>query len=59
LTAATLGRAKAAAIAATGASLVATGNIGCITQIEAHSRLPVMHTIELLDSAYSFARRDS
>ena len=51
--AAELGRRKAAAIAATGAQVVAAGNIGCITQIEAHLHVPVRHTIEILDSAYS------
>jgi glycolate oxidase iron-sulfur subunit len=51
--AARLGVLKAEAIAATGAQMVATGNIGCITQLEAHSGIPVRHTIELLDSAYS------
>jgi glycolate oxidase iron-sulfur subunit len=55
-TAAELGRQKAAAIHATGARVVVTGNIGCMTQIAAHGgpdRLQVLHTIELLDSAYS------
>ena len=51
--AAELGRRKAVAIAATGAQVVVTGNIGCITQIEAHLHLPIRHTIEILDSAYS------
>ena len=49
----TLGAAKAAAIASTGAQAVVTGNIGCQTQIASHlersgHHLPVMHTIELL-----------
>jgi glycolate oxidase iron-sulfur subunit len=39
-------------IEATGAELVATGNIGCITQIAAATKLPVVHTVELLDWAY-------
>jgi glycolate oxidase iron-sulfur subunit len=39
-------------IEATGASLVATGNIGCITQIASAAKLPVVHTVELLDWAY-------
>ncbi len=30
---------------------VAAGNIGCITQIAAATRLPVLHTVELLDWA--------
>jgi glycolate oxidase iron-sulfur subunit len=50
-TAAELGRRKAAAIRATGAQLVAAGNIGCIAQIEAHLDIPVQHTIEVLESA--------
>ncbi|TGS09549.1 glycolate oxidase subunit GlcF [Mesorhizobium sp. M2E.F.Ca.ET.209.01.1.1] len=39
-------------IEATGAEIVATGNIGCITQIASAARLPVVHTIKLLDWAY-------
>jgi glycolate oxidase iron-sulfur subunit len=37
---------------ATGAALVAAGNIGCLTQIASGSALPVVHTVELLDWAY-------
>jgi glycolate oxidase iron-sulfur subunit len=37
---------------ATGADIVATGNIGCITQIAGGTKLPVVHTVELLDWAY-------
>ncbi|MGH6761902.1 MAG: glycolate oxidase subunit GlcF [Phyllobacterium sp.] len=39
-------------IEATKADLIATGNIGCITQIASGSRLPIVHTVELLDWAY-------
>ena len=39
-------------IEATGADLIATGNIGCMTQIAAGSSLPIVHTIELIDWAY-------
>jgi glycolate oxidase iron-sulfur subunit len=39
-------------IEATGAEIVATGNIGCITQIASAAKLPVVHTIKLLDWAY-------
>jgi glycolate oxidase iron-sulfur subunit len=39
-------------IEATGAAIVATGNIGCITQIASAAGMPVMHTIKLLDWAY-------
>ncbi|WP_157016936.1 glycolate oxidase subunit GlcF [Mesorhizobium xinjiangense] len=43
-------------IEATGAKLVATGNIGCMTQIASGSALPVVHTVELLDWAYGGPR---
>ncbi|MEP9370811.1 glycolate oxidase subunit GlcF [Mesorhizobium sp. KR1-2] len=39
-------------IEATGAAVVATGNIGCITQIASSAKMPVVHTVELLDWAY-------
>ncbi|WAX94972.1 glycolate oxidase subunit GlcF [Aminobacter sp. NyZ550] len=39
-------------IEATGAALVATGNIGCITQIASAASMPVVHTVKLLDWAY-------
>jgi glycolate oxidase iron-sulfur subunit len=52
-TAAELGRRKAAAVQATGAQIVATGNIGCLTQMAAHLDIPVRHTIEILDLAYT------
>ena len=32
--------------------LVATGNIGCISQLSGHVDVPVVHTVELLDWAY-------
>jgi glycolate oxidase iron-sulfur subunit len=38
-------------IANTGAEVVATGNIGCMTQLAAGTAVPVVHTIELLDFA--------
>jgi glycolate oxidase iron-sulfur subunit len=41
---------KIAHIKTTGAELVATGNIGCITQL-AGNGVPVLHTVELLDWA--------
>jgi len=37
---------------ATGAALVATGNIGCITHVASAARMPVIHTVELLDWAF-------
>jgi glycolate oxidase iron-sulfur subunit len=42
---------KVGAIASVAPDIVAAGNIGCITQIAAGTRLPVMHTVELLDWA--------
>jgi glycolate oxidase iron-sulfur subunit len=42
---------KVANIARTGATLVAAGNIGCITQIASAADIPVVHTAELLDWA--------
>jgi glycolate oxidase iron-sulfur subunit len=50
-----LGRAKASAILQTGADLVATGNIGCLTQISQHLQQlgqprPVLHTMQILDA---------
>ncbi|MFZ1989281.1 MAG: heterodisulfide reductase-related iron-sulfur binding cluster [Alphaproteobacteria bacterium] len=35
----------------TGADAIATGNIGCITQIARGTKLPIVHTVELLDWA--------
>lgn len=43
-------------IEATGAALVATGNIGCMTQIASGIDLPVVHTVQLLDWAYGGTR---
>ena len=43
---------KVANIEATGAEIVAAGNLGCLTQIAAGSDLPAVHTVELLDWAY-------
>lgn len=39
-------------IEATGAALIATGNIGCMTQMATGSDLPIVHTVELIDWAY-------
>jgi glycolate oxidase iron-sulfur subunit len=53
-TAAELGRRKAAAVLATGADVVVTGNIGCLQQLAAHlpERVPVLHTMQLLARIY-------
>ncbi|MGY5778711.1 glycolate oxidase subunit GlcF [Rhizobium sp. LEGMi135b] len=37
---------------ATRADIIATGNIGCITQIAMGTGIPILHTVELLDWAY-------
>ena len=55
-----LGRRKAEHIIATGADVIVTGNIGCMTQIRTHlvrqnRPIPIMHTIELLARAYAAA----
>jgi glycolate oxidase iron-sulfur subunit len=42
---------KVANIEATGADIVAGGNIGCIEQIARGTRLPVVHPVELVDWA--------
>ena len=57
-TAAELGERKALNLLATGAQLIATGNIGCMTQVQTHLRalgheIPVMHTFQVLDRAYA------
>jgi glycolate oxidase iron-sulfur subunit len=43
---------KVAAIEAVRPGAVATGNIGCMAQIETGTGIPVLHTVELLDWAY-------
>jgi glycolate oxidase iron-sulfur subunit len=58
------GQRKARAVLATGASVVASGNIGCLTQLATHltaiagAAAPrVAHTIELVDEALARSRR--
>jgi glycolate oxidase iron-sulfur subunit len=43
---------KVKTIAATHADIIATGNIGCITQIADRAGIPIVHTVELLNWAY-------
>ena len=43
---------KAANIERTGADVVASGNIGCMTQLAGAITIPVVHTVELLDWAH-------
>jgi glycolate oxidase iron-sulfur subunit len=57
-TANSLGAQKAAAVMATGAATVATGNIGCLTQLRTHlaktnSPIRVKHTMQVLRDAYT------
>jgi glycolate oxidase iron-sulfur subunit len=49
-----LGQRKAGHILSTEAEAIATGNIGCMTQIQTHLThpLPVYHTMEVLAMAY-------
>lgn len=47
---------KIANIVSTAPDVIATGNIGCITQIGSAARVPVVHTVELLDWAYGGPR---
>lgn len=56
-TAASLGAQKARAVMGTGATVVASGNIGCLTQLKAHlakqnSPVRVRHTMQVLRDAY-------
>jgi len=53
-----LGQRKAHNIQETGAEAVVAGNIGCMTQIQAHLErpLPVLHTMEVLDRAYGLLK---
>src|SRR5690606_24491369 len=39
-------------IEATKPDIIATGNIGCITQIATGTQIPILHTVELIDWAY-------
>jgi glycolate oxidase iron-sulfur subunit len=43
-------------IEATKPDAIATGNIGCITQIASGTKIPILHTVELLDWAYGGAK---
>ena len=46
-----LGARKADRLAATGAQVIATGNIGCLIQMTGAAGIPIVHTVELLDWA--------
>ena len=43
---------KVAALERTGAQVIATGNIGCMTHIAQATRKPIVHTVELVDWAH-------
>jgi len=43
---------KVGNIEATGADIIAAGNIGCMTQIGRGTVKPIVHTVELLDWAW-------
>ncbi|HET7121141.1 MAG TPA: glycolate oxidase subunit GlcF [Solirubrobacterales bacterium] len=56
--AAQLGERKARNLLATGAEMVASGNIGCLTQLRNQMAslghpIPALHTVQVLDRAYS------
>lgn len=46
-------------IEATRADIIATGNIGCITQIASAASMPILHTVQLLDWAYGGAEPEA
>lgn len=55
--ASSLGQQKARAVIASGASVVASGNIGCLTQLRVHlaklgSPIKIRHTLQVLRDAY-------
>jgi glycolate oxidase iron-sulfur subunit len=61
--AAQLGRRKATNLLDTGAELIASGNIGCLTQVQTHLRalgreIPVLHTMQVLDRAYAHTLKE-
>jgi len=52
-----LGDRKAAAVLDTRAAIVATGNIGCLVQLDKHlsrltNRVTILHTVQVIDRAY-------
>jgi len=59
-TAKALGKRKTSHLLAAEPQIIATGNIGCLTQIGYHLRendkpLPIVHTVELLDETFDWA----
>ena len=49
--AAQLGRNKARCLEAARPDAIATGNLGCLTQLRAYTDVPIVHTVQLLDWA--------
>ena len=47
---------KVANIERVAPQVIATGNIGCMTQIGSGTAIPILHTVELLDWAYGGER---
>ena len=47
---------KLTAIDALRPDMIATGNIGCITQLQSGTDIPILHTVQLLDWAYGGAK---
>ena len=61
-TAKALGQKKVSNLLATQPDIIATGNIGCLTQIDHHlknreKRVPIVHTVELLDDQFQWPNR--
>ncbi|PVB63123.1 glycolate oxidase subunit GlcF [Labrenzia sp. 011] len=50
---------KVANIATTRPDVIATGNIGCMTQIGLGTDIPILHTVELLDWVYGGPQPES
>jgi glycolate oxidase iron-sulfur subunit len=50
---------KVANIESTRPDIIATGNIGCMTQIAQGTALPLIHTVQLLDWAYGGPRPEA
>jgi glycolate oxidase iron-sulfur subunit len=49
--AAQLGRNKAGCLEAARPDVIATGNLGCLTQLRSYTHIPIVHTVQLLDWA--------
>jgi glycolate oxidase iron-sulfur subunit len=47
---------KLAKLQATGAEMIVSANIGCLTHLQSGTEMPVTHWIELVDNALSGMR---